>query len=279
MVVVGSGLSRSRLVPALPGINTDTPYQSGTVKHRKSYVMEAVKEGKVSLGSKVGPDDVDIAAMGAAMEGFSLPEFEPEDVKAILDGCLPERINERTGIVERESWLVLGGPDEPIVNTVYLHPQGDLGMSVCFIYDPEQEEYALVIRELEDELIGINEYHNFTWKLSKDGTSSGIVTVAKKNDPIIKGKVNPVTGVRGAFWVNRFALDESAQKVREDLGEKGWWKKYRLMSTKPVSGPAQGDAIMRQILRAYKLEQEDRSAGRGTVHENPEIAPKRKRIY
>lgn len=239
--------------------------------------MEAVKSSTPDLRSKVGADDVDVAALGAVCNDFNLPMLDSIETKRLLDGCRPERVDEATGLVTRESWLVVGSPGEPVVNRVRLHAPDDLGLELFFVYDPEWEVYVVVLAELADELVGITEDHGFTWVM-KDGKPTGVVTVAKKGEPIIRGRLKP-DGTRSATWVNRFALDTAAQNVRADRGEQGWWPKYELVATKSVSDAAQGDTIMRQALRAYVLFNEDSSVGRGTVHEVDEPRERKRPVY
>lgn len=278
------------MVPTLPGINTDTPYQSGTVKHRKGYLMEAVIGSTVvDTGSKVHADSVDLAAEGSVMQGFGLPmtkrgaDMSVAMKRLLLKGCKPNKVDYKTGLLSNESWLVDGE-----INTVYLYAsnprlpedapigsrpisgEDNFGLSLCLVQNPKSGDFGVVMREKVDELIPIDESHRFTWARNAEGGFTQTVTLAKPGDPII-------VGINGAKWVPWTALDEDAwlrrAKMEEAAGKVGHWfmPAFELVATKRVSDAEQGVQILQQARRAYQMQVADRYDGHGTAPEFFEV--------
>jgi hypothetical protein len=235
----------------------------------------------VDTGSKVHADSVDLAAEGSIMEGFGLPmttkgvEMSLAHKALLLKGCKPSKVDDRTGFVISESWLVEG-----VINTVYLYeanprldpdaPIGsrpistddNFGLSMCLVQHPEKKSFGIVIREKVDELIPINEEHGFTWAKNAEGGLTNTVTVAGPGDRIIVGKT-------GAKWVPWTALDEDAwlrrAQMEEMAGRPGVWflTAFEVVGTKRVSDAEQGEQILKQAKRAYEMQRADRNEGRG----------------
>ena len=246
--------------------------------------MEAVTSNAVvDTGSKIHADSVDLAAEGSIMEGFGLPmttkgvEMSLAQKALLLKGCKPSKVDERTGFILSDTWLVEG-----VINTVYMYesnprleaeaPVGsrpvstddNFGLSLCLVQNPRTLDYGIVIREKVDELIPINEEHGFTWAKNAEGGLTNTVTVAGPGDRIIVGK-------SGAKWVPWTSLDEAAwtrrAQMEERAGRPGVWflPVFEVVGTKRVSTAEQGEQILKQAKRAYEMQRADRNEGRAII--------------
>jgi hypothetical protein len=243
----------------------------------------------VDTGSKIHADSVDLAAEGSVMEGFGLPmtksgkDMSVTMKRLLLKGCKPNKVDEKTGLVSNESWLVEG-----VINTVYLYAsnprlpedapigsrpisgEDNFGLSLCLVQNPKSGDFGVVIREKVDELIPIDESHRFTWARNAEGGFTQTVTVAAPGDPII-------VGYNGAKWVPWTALDEDAwlrrAQMEEAQGKAGVWflPAFELVATKRVSDAEQGEQILKQAMRAYQMQVADRNDGFGTAPESYEV--------